>query len=173
MSEGQPAVRDPGAEPPTELTALRRRTDDLLTEVLRSSEPSEVRGEAALALAALGRRSAEVVELLATTLQESEEPLRRMAVLALGKTRDPKAAEPLLDVLEHSPELWEEASAALGELRDAGAIDRLRTMIQSAEDSRTRRGAIRALAALSLGPGRFRSREAAAGGDAPVSYPPL
>jgi hypothetical protein len=48
-------------------------------------------------------------------------------------------------------------------------------MVRSATDSRTRRGAIRALAALSLSPGRFRSKDmpAAAAGDPALQYPLL
>src|SRR5437764_745470 len=73
---------------------VRRRTDDLLTEVLHSSQPAEVRSEAALALAALGRSSTQVVESLASTLADPEQKVRRAAVLALGRTRDQNAAEP-------------------------------------------------------------------------------
>lgn len=135
---------------------VRRRTDDLLTEVVGSAQPAEVRCEAALALAALARSRAQAVELLASMLSDPEESLRRSAALALGRTRDPAAGEPLLDALEHAPELWEETAAALGELRYTPAMDRLRAMVRSAPDSRTRRGAIRALAALSVLPGARR-----------------
>ena len=128
---------------------VRRRTDDLLNEVLHGSQPTEVRCEAAFALAALGRSSREVVRSLASTLEDRDETVRRSAALALGRTRDGSAAEPLLDALENSPELWEESAAALCQLRYTPAIPHLREMVRSAADSRTRRGAIRALAALS------------------------
>jgi HEAT repeat protein len=151
--------------------AAGRRADDLLKEVLRGDEPADVRCEAALALAALGRRSAEVVESLTHALDDGDDDVRRAATLALGKTGDGRAAEPLLAALEHSPELWEAASAALSELGFAPATERLRELVRSASDSRTRRGAIRALALLSSSGGRL--ERAAFSQDTSISYPLL
>ena len=139
--------------------APRRRTDDLLDELLRGSEPAEVRCEAALALATLGRSAARVIELLAPMRSDPDEQVRRAAVLALGRTRDGSAAEPVVEVLESSPELWEESAAALAELRCTRVIPRLREVARSARDSRTQRGAIRALAALGTSADRVRVDE--------------
>jgi HEAT repeat protein len=156
-------------------TTLRRRSDDLLIEMLNGHEPADVRCEAALALAALGRSSTQVVEALSVALEDGDEAVRRAAARALGKTRDSSAAEPLLDTLENAPELWQEAASALSELRHAAAIDRLRGMVRSATDSRTRRGAIRALAALSTSADRLRVEDIApvVYEDSPLRHPLL
>ncbi|MDQ3935196.1 MAG: HEAT repeat domain-containing protein [Actinomycetota bacterium] len=143
--------------PASDETALRRRTDDLLLEVLDGSDPSEVRCEAALALANSGRGSPQVLTALTEALQDPHEAVRRTATIALGRTGDPGAAGPLLGILEGAPELWEEAAAALGDLGHPGVVEPLRELVRSADDHRTRRGAIRALAALSNNPSQFRS----------------
>jgi HEAT repeat protein len=119
-----------------------------LTTVLASDPVPDVRREAARALGALAGAVPEAVDALLAALSDPNDAVRRTAALALGRTRDPRATAALVETLATRPELWEEAAAALATAGDASLVDRLVALLD-AESGQVRRGAVRAIAALS------------------------
>ena len=119
-----------------------------LTAIVREDPVPDVRREAARALGAAGDAAPGAVETLVAALEDANDGVRRAATLALGRFRDPHAAQALIRTLAAKPELWEEASAALGTTGDAGLADEL-LALAGHESTQVRRGAVRALAALS------------------------
>jgi HEAT repeat protein len=118
---------------------------DRLCRLLRSDPVPEVRREAARALGVAG---SEVVEALVEALDDANDGVRRAAALALGRVRDPRATDALVRALETRHELWQEASAALATSGDERLLERL-TPLLDAQSTAVRRGAIRAVAAVS------------------------
>ena len=119
-----------------------------LRELLATDPVPEVRREAARALGAATDAGADIVEALVTALDDANDGVRRAATLSLGRHRDPRATQALVRTLAHHPELWEEASAALGTAGDETLLDDLLPLIEH-ESTQVRRGAVRALAAVS------------------------
>jgi hypothetical protein len=102
-----------------------------LRDVLRSDPVAEVRREAALALGSAGLAAAGNVR-------------------ALGRHRQPRAVDVLVETLESRGELWQEASAALAATGDVEVVPRIVPLLRSPR-TQARRGALRALAALAAG----------------------
>jgi HEAT repeat protein len=118
---------------------------DRLCRLLRSDPVAEVRREAARALGVAGN---DAVDPLVAALDDANDGVRRAAALALGRIRDPRATDALVRALETRHELWQEASAALATSGDERLLERL-TPLLDAESTSVRRGAIRAIAAVS------------------------
>jgi HEAT repeat protein len=117
---------------------------DRLAALVRDDPEAPVRREAARALGVSG---ADGVDPLLGALGDADGGVQRAAVLALGRTGDPRAVEALLDVLRTRPDLWEEASAALATVRAPHLAERLVPLLDAAEPE-VRRGAVRALGAV-------------------------
>lgn len=83
-----------------------------------------VREEAATALAAIGDAA---ISCLVRALEHEDWLVRLHAVESLGKTRSPRAVEPLLSALfnDHDSAVREDAVRALGDIGDAQAVDHL------------------------------------------------
>ena len=116
----------------------------------RDSVP-EVRREAARALGVVGGSGDDQVEPLVKALDDPNDGVRRTATLSLGRIRDPRSAEALVEILSRRPELWQEASAALATAADEELLPRLVALLDS-DSSHVRCGALRAIAALSKEP---------------------
>ena len=123
------------------------KVHDRLTAILRDDPSSEVRAEAARALAAT--HDIDALDQVVSALADDDEGVRRAATLALGRIRHQRAASVLIDLLESRPELWREAAAALASAGDATAVDRLIPLLAS-DSAETRQGAVRAIAAVSM-----------------------
>jgi bilin biosynthesis protein len=117
-----------------------------LCALLREDPTPEVRAEAARALGVVGEL-ARSVEPLIEALDDPSLTVRRAATLSLGRTRDPRAGQTLVEVLGERPELWREASAALAATGDRDLYDRLLPLLDS-ESGEVRSGAVRAIAAI-------------------------
>lgn len=131
----------------TILTAIH---DDALARVralLEDDPVPQVREEAARALGAAGDPEPAGVEPLLRALEDPSHGVRRVATLALGRIRDPRAVDALLDVLATRPELWQEASAALITAGGPSLLPRLVPLLES-ESSHVRCGTVRAIAGL-------------------------
>lgn len=120
---------------------------DRLTAILRDDPESDVRAEAARALAAT--HDVDALDQVVSALDDDDEGVRRAATLALGRIRHERSATVLIDLLESRPELWQEAAAALASAGDAGAVERLIGLLDS-ESAEVRQGAVRAIAAVSM-----------------------
>lgn len=129
-----------------------------LCALLREDPVPAVRAEAARALGAARDTAVDVVEPLVAALNDPTDGVRRAATLALGSLRDPRAAHPLLGTLRRRPELWQEASAALATVAPRAVIDELLPLLD-AEPPDTRRGAARAIAAISKAHSSARDEE--------------
>lgn len=127
---------------PMDADALER-----LHELLEADPVPQVREEAARALGAAGESAPDGVEPLLRALEDSAHGVRRVATLALGRIRDPRAVDALLQVLSDRPELWQEASAALITAGDPSLLPRLVPLLGS-ESSHVRCGAVRAIAGV-------------------------
>lgn len=114
--------------------------------LLEGDPVPEVRREAARALGVPG--NPDRVESLIAALDDSNDGVRRVATLALGRIREPRVADALLGILAAQPELWQEASAALATAAGPDMLPRLTELLDS-ESSHVRCGALRAIAALS------------------------
>lgn len=119
-----------------------------LREMLEHDSVPEVRREAARALGVLGGDEADRVEPLVKALDDPNDGVRRTATLALGRIRDPRSADALVEILSRHPELWQEASAGLATAGDVELLPRLVGLLDS-ESSHVRCGAVRAIAAVS------------------------
>jgi HEAT repeat protein len=108
----------------------------------------EVRREAARALSVI---DATDVASLAAALDDANDGVRRAATLALGRIRDPRATDALVQALRDRPELWQETSAALATAGDRDVVSRIVPLLES-PSSHVRCGALRAIAALSKHP---------------------
>ena len=129
--------------------SLNKESDDAHARVraLLDGDPvPEVRREAARALGVPG--DPDSVASLVAALEDPNDGVRRVATLALGRIREPRAADALLRVLSSQPELWQEASAALATAADRNLLPRLVELLD-ADSSHIRCGALRAIAALS------------------------
>jgi len=87
------------------------RAVEPLIAVLKDKD-SSVRSEAAAALVSIGTPA---VELLVATLKDKDSSVRSGSVGALGKIKDARAVEPLMDCLkkDKDPSVRSEAAAAL------------------------------------------------------------
>lgn len=108
----------------------------------------EVRSEAARALSVVDSTD---VERLVAALDDPNDVVRRTATLALGRIRDPRAGEALVQSLSDRPELWQEVSAALATSGGHDLVSRIVPLLDSGS-SHVRCGALRAIAALSKSP---------------------
>lgn len=124
---------------------MSQSVHDRLTALLREDPSAQVRAEAARALAVT--HDAEAIDQLVVALDDSDDSVRRAAALALGRIRDPRAANVLIDLLATRPELWEEAAAALAGAGSRSAVERLMPLLDS-ESVEVRQGAVRAIAAV-------------------------
>src|SRR3954447_20430310 len=124
------------------------RLQSRLRAVLEHDPIPEVRSEAARALSVAGDGGEEAVDALVAALDDPNDGVRRAATLALGRLRDPRVADALVAALEARPELWQETSAALATAGDPTLLPPLVALLGS-EHSHVRRGALRAIAALS------------------------
>ncbi len=125
--------------------------DDLasrLRDLLADDPVPEVRREAARALSVVDSTD---VERLVAALDDPNDGVRRTATLALGRIRDPRAADALVQALGDRPELWQEVSAALATAGGRDLVSRIVPLLESAS-SHVRCGALRAIAALSKSP---------------------
>jgi HEAT repeat protein len=121
-----------------------------LRDVLRSDPVAEVRREAALALGSAGLAAAGNVEALVDAVEDPSFVVRAAAIRALGRHRQPRAVDVLVETLESRGELWQEASAALAATGDVEVVPRIVPLLRSPR-TQARRGALRALAALAAG----------------------
>jgi HEAT repeat protein len=92
-------------------------------------------------------------------LRSPESAVRRQAVFALGRGRDPRAVEPLLAVLRTDVALRSSAAEALGKSGDARAIEPLVALLEAPSTTLGERHAIAtALAALQWQPQKDEQR---------------
>jgi LysM repeat protein len=117
-----------GEEAVAAVPALIRALNDNARLAVRSPEgeglPASVAEAAMLALVNLG---APTVDPLIRSLGNENPGVRRMAVAALGRIQDPRALEPLIEVLETDPDPLVQAAAvdALRKKRDSRALEAL------------------------------------------------
>jgi HEAT repeat protein len=142
-----PGDRPVDAQGPPADAGQAGTTLERLTSVLAHDPVPEVRREAARALGAVAASVPAAVDALLAALDDPRDAVRRTATLALGRTRDPRATEALVDALANRPELWEEAAAALATVGDDALVDRLAPLLVH-DSSQVRRGAVRAIAAV-------------------------
>jgi hypothetical protein len=127
---------------------VEEQTHVRLSAVLREDPVADVRREAARALGAAAQEGHDVVAPLVAALSDRNDGVRRAATLSLGRSADPRAVEILVRTLAEQPVLWEEASAALATAGDGSTVDLLLPLVEH-ESTQVRRGALRAVAALS------------------------
>src|SRR4051794_8374926 len=88
-----------------------------LVDALTNDESPEVRAEAAQSLGVVASvdqsQRTDVRQALLDALEDSNGLPRKAAAWALGSFMDGSVAARLIELLEHSPELWSEVASAL------------------------------------------------------------
>jgi hypothetical protein len=144
-----------------------------LVAALRSDPSPEVRAEAAFSLALRSGGSSgqdDVADELWSVVDEGPDAPRRAAVLALGYRLDEENAHRLVRLLVDAPELWREVATALAGFGSPAIESELEELLETAAETRSRRGAARALGltaipASAAGLARRVPRRAGEGGD--------
>jgi HEAT repeat protein len=90
-----------------------------LARLLDSSQPAEVRQSAALVIAELGAKDADVVKALLECIADEDESVRVRAIVAAGKLGVSQALKPLLARVETGGPGASEAAEAAGAGRAA------------------------------------------------------
>jgi HEAT repeat protein len=123
----------------------RVQLDAMRTELEDSRSPDEA---AACAIAAGLIRDRDSVAALLEKVADLHQGERGMAALGLGMTGDPRAVEPLTEVLGeslHEPEVLEQTSISLELLRDPARVTKILALLEECDCILSQRGAAFAL----------------------------
>jgi HEAT repeat protein len=123
---------------------------EALADALSGDESPDVRAEAALSLGAIAdahaARRPELAPVLVAALGDGHLLPRRAAAVALSPcVGEEGVADRLLELVRDAPELWREASTALGASDDPRVETELVAILGESPSSRSRRGAALAL----------------------------
>jgi len=136
-------LNDPKATKPWRIVRLLGRTGDeravepLIDYLISQSDNSFSQRGVLEALEKIGRPPKDLAPLL-KTLKDKDRMTRVHAAVTLGKMKDPRAVEPLIDTLKTDPESWVRGAAAegLGHVGDARAVEPIIKFIKTSEGHR-------------------------------------
>ncbi|MCW8132093.1 MAG: HEAT repeat domain-containing protein [Planctomycetota bacterium] len=121
---------------------------DPLCKTLGADPDSEVRLAAAGTLSNLADAAA--VDALCKGLEDKDEQVRGQCVSGLAKVKDPRAVQPLLNLLknEDKPGIRLRAAAALGAIKEPASLDALMKALDEEKDQRVRMAIASAVRAI-------------------------